>query len=239
MLSLNELYAFFADTFPGFNNADKNAGWKNTIRHNLSHLKYFIKSPLASPEPGKGNMWMFDPKAAVEDGFVIDLTPDELLELEEQNKYNLEEQPRCSLRSLNKSKSMSATSEATLVPSEIKKEEIDQPIKEEITTQSEYPDVDELVVTTAAPVTTCTEDYFKQLMADYDDLTQIHRENVESQRRPSLTHSVYSVHIICHQPFQRKVLPFQHKVLCTMFQVVWFHILLLLQFQMLLLFLLL
>lgn len=89
MMSLNDIYAFFAKHFTGFKNTEATGGWKNTIRHNLSHQKYFVKSNVSSPEPGKGNMWMFDPVAAVQEGFVIDLTPTEQRELAEQNRLHL------------------------------------------------------------------------------------------------------------------------------------------------------
>ncbi|KAJ2780834.1 hypothetical protein GGI15_003400 [Coemansia interrupta] len=57
-MTLNEIYTWVITHYPYFNTAG--SGWKNSIRHNLSLNKTFVRIPRPVNEPGKGAYWTVD-----------------------------------------------------------------------------------------------------------------------------------------------------------------------------------
>lgn len=59
-LCVREIYAYIVKHFPYFLTAK--SGWKNSIRHNLSLNKYFIKVERREPASAKASLWTIAPQ---------------------------------------------------------------------------------------------------------------------------------------------------------------------------------
>jgi hypothetical protein len=61
-LTLSGIYNYIQENYPFYQFAQN--GWQNSIRHNLSLNRAFIKTPRRDDEPGKGAWWTIDPAYA-------------------------------------------------------------------------------------------------------------------------------------------------------------------------------
>jgi hypothetical protein len=59
-LTLAQIYKWISETFAFYRNT-QDAGWQNSIRHNLSLSKSFSKQERPKDDPGKGHYWVINP----------------------------------------------------------------------------------------------------------------------------------------------------------------------------------
>mmetsp|Transcript_10403 Transcript_10403/g.26677 ORF Transcript_10403/g.26677 Transcript_10403/m.26677 type:complete len:547 (-) Transcript_10403:153-1793(-) len=64
-LTVSEVYAWIRENFPYFNSKSAGTGWKNSVRHNLSLNKHFVKLNRDPSDHlhGKGSYWTIRPES--------------------------------------------------------------------------------------------------------------------------------------------------------------------------------
>ena len=99
---MSQIYSFIANKYNYYKLDDQ--GWQNSIRHNLSLNRHFVKVARHQNEPGKGSFWRIEPSneiKVIEQAFnrkSRSSTPNNL-----SNKMNLNTNDDVFMQSLTKS----------------------------------------------------------------------------------------------------------------------------------------
>jgi forkhead box protein K len=62
-LTLSQIYSYISSKYSYYKLDDK--GWQNSIRHNLSLNRNFVKVARQQNEPGKGSFWRIEPSSEI------------------------------------------------------------------------------------------------------------------------------------------------------------------------------
>ena len=90
---LRDIYDYIMKTFPYYGQLKKQKCWQNSVRHNLSVHKLFVRSELI---PGKPNFWTLNPEYDSNMKDLLFLKTSDTLSKEGDNEDNSSKSLECS-----------------------------------------------------------------------------------------------------------------------------------------------